>query len=144
MVVGHYEAGRRRVIPLPWDRPPLTLNQRLHWRRKAQITADIRVVVHHAALLVDEPLGPCEAVLHWRPRDNRRRDQDNLVATLKPCLDALVLIGMLPDDDRKHVVRSWCEIHDADKAAGPAMWLELTEVIGLGPASTWDVWGEGA
>lgn len=37
------------VIPLPWDRPPLNLNQRYHWAVKARETARIRTLVAYLA-----------------------------------------------------------------------------------------------
>ena len=40
----------------------------------------------------------CQVTLHYRPRDNRRRDADNLVPTLKALCDGLVDAGLVPDD----------------------------------------------
>jgi hypothetical protein len=36
--------------------------------------------------------------LHYVPRDKRRRDPENLIATLKPFVDGLIDAGVAPDD----------------------------------------------
>jgi Holliday junction resolvase RusA-like endonuclease len=35
--------------------------------------------------------------------DNRRRDYDNFIARCKPCTDALVHAGLLPDDTPQYI-----------------------------------------
>jgi crossover junction endodeoxyribonuclease RusA len=121
----------RRVIhlPLPFDRPPLNANQRLHWRRKADITRTLRDAAHIAVKQLK--LAPCEHIsvtLHFAPGDRRRRDADNLVPTLKALCDGLVDAGLVADDTPHYMAKAMPVI-DPPPAAGPRCWLtiEVTE-----------------
>ena len=114
----------RWTVTLPYIAPPLTLNQRLHWAARSRLTRGLR---ESTAWLANLPALPSvHVVLHYRPADNRRRDPDNIVATLKPCLDGLVDAGIVPDDTPQFVSWSQPVIHPADKRLGPALWLEIT------------------
>ena len=44
------------------------------------------------------PLAKVQIELHYIPRDKRRRDPLNLVATLKAVEDGIVDAGIIPDD----------------------------------------------
>jgi crossover junction endodeoxyribonuclease RusA len=85
------------TIRLPWQTPPLSLNDRSHWRSKAAKTAEVRNTVK---LLVRgvKPAGRVAILLTYVPRDRRRRDRTNLVATYKACVDGCVDAGVIPDD----------------------------------------------
>jgi crossover junction endodeoxyribonuclease RusA len=80
-----------------YPRPPLTANQRLHWRRKAAITRDIREATALLARRIPSLTG-CDVRLTWYVTDKRRRDADNLVPTLKAMCDGLVDADVAPDD----------------------------------------------
>ena len=84
-------------LEFSYDRPPVTANQRLHWRRKADLTAGIRTTTRYLARRIPE-LGRCEVTLTWYVTDNRRRDADNVVPTLKAMCDGLVDAGVVADD----------------------------------------------
>lgn len=118
-------------LPLTgYTKPPLSLNDRgKGWRGKAAKTKALREVVAWQAMgLGVAPTPFAHVELHYVPRDNRVRDRDNLVATLKPCIDALTRQGkgascrMLEDDDPGHVSWSPPVIHPAD-GHGPRLWL---------------------
>ena len=73
-------------------------------------------------------------LLSWVAPDKRKRDADNLVGTLKPCIDALTEAGlsrgwpctpMVPDDDPAHVSWSPPRILAPD-GGGPRLWLTVT------------------
>ena len=85
------------TVETPWQAPPLTANQRYHWRKKAAITADIR---QWARLLFRTTYmqAPITVQLDWHVPDKRRRDVDNAVPTLKAICDGLVDAGLVPDD----------------------------------------------
>ncbi len=86
---------------------PLSLNARQHWRVKAKAVAQLRRDAHLLAEAARVPA--CSRIhvqLHYVPRDARRRDRDNLVATLKPVLDGLVDAGVVPDDTDEYVTWS--------------------------------------
>lgn len=93
------------IIDLPWERPPLNLNQRMHWARKAKETKLIRSTVAVLARGRAIPL-PCIVTLVWTVSDARRRDTDNPAPTVKACIDGLRDAGCLPDDHSQYVVRS--------------------------------------
>ena len=116
------------VIPLPWDKPPLTGN-RTRGNPYAR-AAEVKRAKTDAEWAFDGPIPAivgAEVTLHYRPKDRRRRDADGLAPTLKVCLDALVSSGVLPDDSWVHVPAATCRIHPpTDEPA--AMWLELTNI----------------
>lgn len=115
-------------LPLVQGKVPLTLNQRLHWREKARRNALVRDCVMVRAKAAK--LGHHHHVtvrLHFAPGDARRRDQDNLVATLKPSLDGLVLANVIPDDTPDHVTWYSPMIHPG--AGKRRLWLEVTVTV---------------
>ena len=69
----------------------MSMNDRQHWRTKARQTANLRrdVMALAAAHRLPTGLDRVRVQLVYVPRDGRRRDTDNLVATLKPICDAL-------------------------------------------------------
>jgi crossover junction endodeoxyribonuclease RusA len=86
-------------LALPYDRPPLTANQRHHWRPRARLVAAVRSTTATLARSANVPaLGRCSVRLVWTVTDRRRRDVDNLVPTLKACADGLVDAGVVVDD----------------------------------------------
>jgi crossover junction endodeoxyribonuclease RusA len=111
-------------LPLHKGKPPLTLNQRLHWSEKARRTKTLREAAAWSAKALK--LGRLEHVtvqLHYAPGDMRRRDSDNLSATLKPAVDGLVDAGLVEDDDPLHVTTVMPAIH-----TGPGkrrLWLTI-------------------
>jgi crossover junction endodeoxyribonuclease RusA len=124
------------AIPLPWQRPPITLNDRADrrsggHRKIAQALSEARMAIRVAGI---RPIVGAEVTLHYRVPDNRRRDADNLAATLKVCQDALVQEGVLPDDSWVSVPSATCRIHAPEEE--PAMWVELTAVTEFAEAAT--------
>ncbi len=95
-------------IRLPWTTPPLSLNDRSHWRAKASKTATVRALTKTVVSLcyvatsdtipTKWPLSRAAITLTYYPRDRRRRDRTNLVATYKACVDGCVDAGVIPDD----------------------------------------------
>lgn len=117
------------TLTLPWAAPPLSMNDRgaSHGAvfAKAREVTEIRnrvLLLAHAALL-PKNVGHAVVELHYRPRDNRRRDTDNLTATAKPIYDGLVDYGLVPDDVPRHMAKNEPVIHQRGQ---PAMWLEIT------------------
>jgi len=86
-------------IRLPWSKPPLSLNDRGHWSGKARRTRDVRRVIAGFVRAAHIPAAARVSVaLTYFPRDSRRRDEDNLVATYKVACDAVVDSGLVHDD----------------------------------------------
>ncbi|MGK9222045.1 MULTISPECIES: hypothetical protein [unclassified Microbacterium] len=80
-----------------WAKAPLSMNYRMHHHVKAKITADLRAQA--AARAASFPASRhVEVQLTWVVTDKRRRDEENIVATLKPLCDGLVDAGVVPDD----------------------------------------------
>jgi crossover junction endodeoxyribonuclease RusA len=90
--------GRVWRLDLPL-RTPLSMNDREHrmvrHRRVAQVRSDAKLLAKAAKI---PKLERISVELHYCPRDSRRRDPLNLVATLKPLEDGIVDAGVIPDD----------------------------------------------
>lgn len=82
------------------QRAPLTLNgQRRSPYAHARAVKVLRRIAWVRAEEAKIPALQRIAVeLHYAPRDRRRRDAMNLVATLKPVEDGIVDAGVIPDD----------------------------------------------
>lgn len=93
------------AIRLPLTKP-LSLNDRQHWAVKARAVKQLR---GDTLLLVRQvKIPPHQRIavgLTYYPRTRHKRDGDNLTATMKPAVDALVDAGVVPDDDDGHVYR---------------------------------------
>jgi crossover junction endodeoxyribonuclease RusA len=94
-------------IVLPFTRA-LSLNDRMHHMVKAKTVALWRKAAKEGLLAADVPACTrVKAELIYIPAQNRRRDPDNLVAAMKPIVDALVDAGVVPDDTQEYVERVW-------------------------------------
>lgn len=121
------------TIELPYTRPPLSLNDRFqtvagrraHSALVARVRSDTATLVRAARI-------PKQAAihlrLHYRPGDKRRRDADNLTATLKPAIDGIVTAGVVPDDCAPYVDWSRPVIHAPVKGKDGALWLVIEAV----------------
>ena len=115
------------TMPLSYDKPPLTLNQRGHWAKTDQHRKALRNEAMLRARALDIPVGLPHIVtrLHYLPPDRRRRDEDNLIATAKPLWDGLVDAGIVPDDTSAYMTKLMPRIHQPTPE-GPALWLTIT------------------
>jgi crossover junction endodeoxyribonuclease RusA len=121
-------------------KPPLSLNDRLSWPAHARKVETIKAITRNAVREANVPtLGHVHVELHYRPKDNRHRDEDNLVATLKPIIDALHQPDersrwqpIVPGDDPRYVTWSRPTIHAAIKGEPASVWIVLRSAIGLG------------
>lgn len=89
------------VIELPYERPPLTGNniQRMHRMQKGAITKQLRSTAKRLVRQHGIPqLAACTVQLVWIVNTAHRRDEDNVVPTLKPLCDGIVDAGVVPDD----------------------------------------------
>jgi hypothetical protein len=95
------------VIPLPWRRPPLTLNSRVSKIERWRLGNGIKLLTKKAAAgCIPREVHPITAELVWYPGNNKVADSDNIALTLKYCVDALVELGVMPDDRPTYVVRT--------------------------------------
>ena len=89
----------RVVIPYRYPKPPLSSNQRGHWRERQRWSKVLRAqTAAEARGRLLSGFGPCTVTLTWYVKDRRRRDADNVVPTLKAMCDGLVDGGVVPDD----------------------------------------------
>lgn len=141
----------RVILPLPYNRPPLTMNDPGITRgakfAKARLRKQIRADVCRLAVRAHLPRGVDHVVvqLHYQPPDNRTRDTDNLAPTLKPICDALTPgrparisprtnrkvpallgYGMVRDDKPRWMTKPEPIIHRAVPGEAGRMWVELT------------------
>jgi len=83
----------------------LSLNARKHWRTKHRATQTAKDTASLALIGSERIAGPVE--LDWEidlPRNRKRMDWDNAIATLKPYMDSLVIAGII-EDDKPDVVK---------------------------------------
>ena len=89
--------------------PPASVspNSRCHWTKRHR---DGKVVANNVFYLLREQFAtiPLLKQINLRYRivvpDRRRRDYENFVARCKPCTDALVKAGLIPDDAPQYVL----------------------------------------
>ncbi|MFC9874862.1 hypothetical protein [Nocardia salmonicida] len=141
---------RRAILPLPYARPPLSMNDSIGSRAALFAVAakkrEIRTAVAELAEQAHLPRGVDHATvqLHYRPAERRRRDTDNLNATLKPACDGLAAgkpawvaksgrkmraqpgYGLVPDDTPRWMSKPEPIIHDPQPGRLGALWLEIT------------------
>lgn len=106
---------REWMLKLPWEKPPMSLNDRDHHRVKARKTKDIRETVGWVLRAAHIP--PLERVrvqMVWTVPDRIRRDEDNPAATLKAVCDAFVDVGVVPDDVPKFMEKLTTRIEYAE------------------------------
>jgi crossover junction endodeoxyribonuclease RusA len=105
---------------------PLTLNDRFHWRAKAQHVRTIREYVAWAAKnLHIGLLGHVTIQLHYAPGRGGKHDADNLVATSKPAVDGLRDAGVIADDSTEHITHLMPTVHPGKGER--RCWLEIEE-----------------
>lgn len=113
-------------LELPWAKPPLNANQRLHWRAKARMVKAVRRTAW--ALARNAKIPACAHIRVWlvyQPRDSRRRDPSNLMPTQKPSLDGLVDAGIVPDDTPEYVTESIPRIVPPVSGQPGKLWLHV-------------------
>lgn len=91
------------IVILPWPDRRLSPNARVHWSEKAEAARKYR---HDAVWIAMEAAGRAfeasddvSAMITFIPPDGRRRDTDNMIASIKSGLDGIAdAIGI---DDSK-------------------------------------------
>lgn len=90
------------VIRLPLPYPTLQPNARVHWATRARDVQRYRKQAWAVAFSISKgakarwPRATAQATFHFSTR--RRRDRDNLLASLKAAFDGLVDAGVIADD----------------------------------------------
>lgn len=121
-------APYRPRIDLPYDKPPITANQKFrHWAERARLVKNVRETTTWLAKAAGLPKHAARVIvqLHWRPKVNRRRDTVNLYPTVKAAVDGLVDYGLVPDDTHDIVSTPEPIIHPAEKNRAGSVWLTI-------------------
>lgn len=80
------------VIRLPWPPSALSPNSRVHWSRKAKSAAKYRrdcTIISQGAGCRALAWGGLSVSVNFLPPDNRARDTDNMLASIKSGLDGI-------------------------------------------------------
>ena len=86
------------IVLLPWPPKALSPNARVHFRRKAAAAKMYRNLAHWATVALGAKAGTAVSI-KFSPPDNRTRDLDNMLASIKSGLDGIAsAIGV---DDSK-------------------------------------------
>lgn len=104
----------------------LTSNQRLHRGERARRTRALRwraTLAYRAAGKPRLEVAHCVARLTYR--DRRRRDDHNIMPTLKACVDGVVAAGLLPDDDTTHLTGPDLRVAEPDREQSGYLGVEL-------------------
>ncbi len=119
---------RQWALDLPFTRP-MTLNHRhAHWAAQRRAEAMWRNAAIVRARQAHIPhLEKFTVVLHYAPRDKRRRDVDNLVVSLKHIVDGLVQAGVCVDDNHTRYVLSSPLIHEPTGRPG-RLWIDVIDL----------------
>jgi Holliday junction resolvase RusA-like endonuclease len=92
-------------IPQPFRNSLLNANQRRHWRHRQRVTKSWREETGWRARAARVPsLERARIVVEFSFGDQRRRDVNNYQPTAKAIVDGLVDVGLLPDDNDRHLV----------------------------------------
>jgi Holliday junction resolvase RusA-like endonuclease len=84
----------------------LSPNKRLHHMQLYAAKRDAKDEAIALVLQQGRPAHPYERAhitITWVAKDKRRRDPDNLFASMKPYIDGLVEAGLIEDDSAMHV-----------------------------------------
>ena len=97
-----------RAVTIRVEGRPPTPNARRHWRGIATDNAHWKEVGRRATIAALpagwRPLDRCRMTVLFIVPDHRDRDDDNLIAAQKPCLDGIVRGGAILDDSRRVIV----------------------------------------
>lgn len=90
-IMGAVTAGEVRIA-LPWPDKKLSPNARVHWAAKAKAVKAARSAAYFLAIQARvrrTTVGPIATKFEFCPPDGRRRDRDNLIASMKAATDGL-------------------------------------------------------
>lgn len=80
------------AVELPWPDKILSPNARTHWARKAKAVKAARVAAFYLVRAVAKSTLDASGAhvrMTFCPPDNRRRDRDNLIASMKAATDGI-------------------------------------------------------
>lgn len=118
------------TLTLPLPPRELSPNARVHWRKKAAITARCRENAYWETLSFESTewehlykTATMQATFYWPTK--HRRDVLNAESSLKAYIDGIVDSGMIPDDDHLHLTHL-PTVFEYDKTS-PRVEITITE-----------------
>lgn len=121
------------VIRMPLPPKELSPNARVHWARKAKVVKAVREEAYYSTLAAMREVG---ITAYWpiaviEPRfyvaTNRRRDRDNLAASLKAARDGIADAGLVANDtDLRNIDPEI--IVDKTTAPRVELWIKRKEI----------------
>ncbi|QSM01243.1 RusA-like resolvase [Microbacterium phage NoodlelyBoi] len=109
-------------LRLGYERPPLSENSRMNRYARARLVKELRTTAGWWARSLRVRAEHVEVRLVWVVTDARKRDEDNVVPTLKALCDGLVDGGLVPDDTPQYMTKRMPTIERRD---GDTAHLEL-------------------
>jgi crossover junction endodeoxyribonuclease RusA len=102
------------ALILPWPDKRLSPNARVHWRVLAAAKKSAKAAAYYTAL--GDGLGKIEATslrvrFTFFPPDSRRRDVDNLIASLKAASDGIALAIGVDDSKWQIEIAPFGDVH---------------------------------
>jgi crossover junction endodeoxyribonuclease RusA len=98
-------------LTLPWPDTRLSPNSRVHRTIKAAAVMVARNDAYYITKEADQPLpdGDLQMTVVWYPPDKRKRDDDNVLASLKPYRDGIFRAYDADDSRVKRTIieRGW-------------------------------------
>lgn len=90
--------GMEIVVTMPLPMPILSPNSRVCWQAKARAVKQYRATAFHVAQRFPVRWKSAEVLASFFFKDSRRRDRDNLLASLKSAFDGIASAGVVEDD----------------------------------------------
>ena len=84
----------------------LSPNARQHWSKSYKSKKEFKEEVFwlcHEQGIPPQPIDPAHITITWVSKDKRKRDIDNLFASMKSAIDGLVEARVIEDDSANHV-----------------------------------------
>lgn len=121
--------GRAWSLALPWGSVPWSLNDFWNRFRVAEVKKSIRgtAMVLAQAQHID-PMERCRVGLHVLPAQDRVRDAENPMPTMKALCDGLVDAGVVADDDPWRMVKEMPVIYQRVRGQPARLWLVIEEL----------------
>ncbi len=89
---------QKLCVIVPWPHPYLSPNSRINWRLKAEVISRARmqaygltrsIISQKEHFSANPANGRINVKFITHPRDKRARDEDNIIASMKGCLDGI-------------------------------------------------------
>lgn len=99
------------MIALDWPPSALSPNARIHYRAKAKIVTSYRYAAFAAGINAGDlpPERPLSVTVEFCPPDARKRDLDNMLASIKAGLDGISDAYGLNDYDLNPITIKRCD-----------------------------------